>query len=145
MRPEEVLPPVGLLPEDLLPEDLLPEDLLPEDLLPEERIVLFLVVLFFVEEEDLVEVFLSLLLRLREELLLVLLLLGLLLLLLEPVLLFPGSFFVRAELPERIELFLFVDLLRLFPVSFAFVSLAVRRALTRFSSSEPAFLRLVPR
>ncbi len=126
MRPEEVLPPV----------DLLPEDLLPEDLLPEERVVLLFVVLLPVEPEDLVEVFLSPVLRLREGLLLVLLLL-------EPVLLFPESLFVRAELPERVEVFLLDDLLRLLPVSPAFVSLVVRRALTRFSSCEPAFFRLV--
>ena len=133
LRPEEVLPPF----------DLLPEDLLPDDLLPEERDGLLFVVLLPLEPEDLVEVFFSPVLRLREGLLLVLLLLEPVLLLLEPVLLFPESLFVRAELPERVEGFLFVDLLRLLPVSLAFVSLVVRRALTRFSSSEPAFFRLV--
>jgi len=121
----------------LLPEDLLPEDLLPEDLLPEDLVELLLVVVLPL---DPVELLLFLTPLLVVERLLELLFTELLLLL------FPESFFERADVPERVvALFLVEGLLRLTPVFLCFASLSDRRVRTRFSSSEPAFCRLVPR
>jgi len=114
---------------------LLPDEVLPEDLLPEDRVELLLVLVLPLDPDELL-CFLTPLSR--EELLFVLLLL-------EPVLLFPESFVDRADFPERVEVFLCEDLLRLLPVSLAFVSLLELRARTRFSSSEPVFFRVVPR
>ncbi len=63
------------------------------------------------------------------------------------VLLFPESFVERADVPERVELFLSAeeDLLRVFPESPAFVSLLELRARTRRSSFDPMFSLPVPR
>ena len=124
--------PVLLLPEDLLPEDFVPEDLVPEDL----GELLLVVVLPL----DPVELLLFLTPLLLDERLLVLLFFEL------PLSLFPESLVERADVPERVEVFLLTeDLSRLPPVSLCFASLSDRRSRTRFSSSEPAFFRLVPR
>ena len=121
----------------LLPEELLPEDLLLDDLLPEDLVELLLVVLLVV---DLDELLLFRALLSREELFLVVLLLVLLLLVL-PLSLFPESFFVRADEPERVEVFLLLvddlvdDLLR--SVVVLRLSLRVRR---RFSILDSVLL-----
>ena len=63
------------------------------------------------------------------------------------VLLFLESFVERADVPERVELFLFAeeDLLRFLPESPAFVSLLELRERTRLSISDPVFSLPVPR
>ena len=78
-----------------------------------------------------------------DELFLVLLLLDL------PLLLFSESFAERADVSERVELFLPVELFLfveedLLPVSPCLVFLCELRSRTRFSSSEPAFFLPVP-
>lgn len=109
---------------------------------PEDLVEPLLVVLLPLLDLDGLDDFVSLLAPLsREELFLVLLLLDF------PLSLFPESLVERADVPERVELFLFAeeDLLRLLLESPAFVSLLELRARTRLSSSDPTFSLPVPR
>ena len=114
----------------LPPEEVLPEDLPPEDLVE----LLLVVVLPLLCREGLCDLVLLFLPLSRDELLFEMLLDF-------PLSLFPESLFERAELPERVELFLFgvYDLLRLLPESPAFVSLLELRERTRLSISDPVF------
>ena len=123
------------------PEEVLPLERPPEDLV-EPLLVVLLVVLLPLLDLDGLDDPVSLFAPLsREELFLGLLLLDF------PLLLFPESFVERADVPERVELFLFAeeDFLRFLPESPAFVSLLELRERTRLSISDPVFSLPVPR